>query len=188
MTETVDGLPNADNEAAIRAFREELLAENWPDAETVARQLGSRVDTGAAFGTQCERGSEANLPPFRVWAGRDRGGYRYPPFQFLQDGSLNPKAFELLRALARQPDLHPSHDKGGWERAFWLYVPRGRLSVRALALHRAKPEELRTIPYHFSDLPDAARTPAEVFPTDSQAVIDLASDEANELSPYAGIG
>ena len=50
-------------------------------------------------------------------------GYRYPPFQFLKGGLVNPRLSELMEALALQPGLHPSYDKSGWERAFWLYQP-----------------------------------------------------------------
>lgn len=115
---------NTDDVAAVQHFRSTLLAQDWPSAVTIGRTIeGSAV--------------------FRVWAGRDYGGYRYPPFQFLKSGSVNPKLAELMDALARRSDLHPSHDKSGWERAFWLYQPRGRLSLQALALRAATPREVR---------------------------------------------
>lgn len=154
---------NADDVAAIQHFRSMLLAHDWPDAATIGRTIvGSAV--------------------FRVWAGRDHGGYRYPPFQFLTSGSVNPRLTELMDALGRRPDLHPGHDKSGWERAFWLYQPRGRLSRQALALRAATPREVREDPGRFVILPDDGRTPAEVFPDDAQAVIDLANEEADQLS------
>lgn len=154
---------NADDVAAIQHFRSMLLAQDWPDAVTIGRTIeGSAV--------------------FRVWAGRDRGGYRYPPFQFLKNGSVNPKLPVLMDALARQPHLHPINDKSGWERAFWLYQPRGRLSLRALALRAAKPREVRNDPERFAVLSNDGRTPAAVFPDDAQAVIDLANDDADQLS------
>jgi len=88
---------NADDVAGIERFREALLAQNWPDSEAIRQD----PEGSLAFG---------------VWAGRDRGGYRYPPFQFLKGGSVNPKLSGLMDALARQPHLHPSNDKSGWER------------------------------------------------------------------------
>lgn len=155
---------NADDIAGIEHFREALLAQNWPDSEAIRQDL---------------EGS----PAFGVWAGRDRGGYRYPPFQFLKGGSVNPKLSGLMDALARQPHLHPSNDKSGWERAFWLYQPRGRLSLQALALRAANPQEVRKDPERFAVLPNDGRTPAAVFPDDFQAVIDLAHEDADQLSP-----
>lgn len=164
MRPTISVELNANDVAAIHDFRSMLLAQNWPDAASVGRDIeGSAV--------------------FRVWAGRDQGGYRYPPFQFLKNGSVNPKLPELLEALARQPHLHPTHDKSGWERAFWLYQPRGCLSLQALALRAAMPREVREDPSRFAILPKDGRTPAAVFPGDAQAVIDLANDDADQLSP-----
>lgn len=182
MHASTDVAPNADDVAAIWNFRETLLAQNWPDSEAVGRILGSNKDAGAESKASRDRESEDNWI-FGVWAGRNRGGYRYPPFQFLKGGSVNPKLSELMDALARQPDLHPGHDKSGWERAFWLYQPRGRLSVRALALRTAKPEEVLDNLERFTVLPDDARTPAEVFSDDNQAVIDLANEDADQLAP-----
>lgn len=165
--------PTAEDAAAIWRLREELLALNWPASSHEGRSPTNYADT-------CGKMGLADTPAFRVWAGRDRGGYRYPPFQFLGDGSVNPKMGELMEALARQPQLHPGNDKSGWERAFWLYLPRGRLSTRALALRAATLEEVLEAPGRFAAMPDVARTPAEVFPDAHQAVIDLANDDANQ--------
>lgn len=176
MHVSTDVEPNADDVAAIWNLRETLLALNWLDSKTVGRILGSSTDAGA----EPKRWCDGNLI-FRVWAGRNRGGYRYPPFQFQKGGSVNPKLSELMDALARQPDLCPSQDKSGWERAFWLYQSRGRLSVQALALRAAKLEEVMVELEHFAALPNDARTPAEVFPDDYQAVIDLANEDADQL-------
>jgi hypothetical protein len=185
MHASTDVAPNADDVAAIWNFRETLLAQNWPDSEAVGGILGSNKDAGAESKEKPNRGSQDKLI-FSVWAGRDRGGYRFPPFQFLEGGLVNPKLAELMDALARQLYLHPDHDKSGWERCFWLYQPRGRLSVQALALHNAKFEEVQEDPERFAALPNDARTPAEVFPDDYQAVIDLANEDANQLASDLG--
>ncbi len=111
-------------------------------------------------------------------AGRDRGGYRHPDFQFLPSGSVHPRLPELLDALARPSGLAPPRDRSGWERAYWLYQPRGRLSAQALALRAAAPEQLRANAEHFAALDTAARTPAELFLADPQAVIDLAHEDS----------
>lgn len=177
MRAATDVAPDADDVAAIWNFRETLLAQNWPDSKTVGRILGNSTDAGAKSKANLERERNGNQI-FGVWAGRSRGGYRYPPFQFLEGGLVNPKLAELMDVLARQVYLHPDHDKSGWERCFWLYQPRGRLSVQALALHNAKFEEVQEDPERFAALPNDARTPAEVFPDDYQAVIDLANGDA----------
>jgi hypothetical protein len=179
---STDVEPNADDVAAIWSLRETLLAQDWPDSETLGRILGRTADTGEASKASCDLGNEGNLM-FRVWAGRDRGGYRYPPFQLLKSGLVHPKLPELMEALARQPRLEPHHDKSGWERAFWLYQPRGRLSIQALALRDAEFREVSEDPQRFAALPNDARTPAEVFPDDCQAVIELANEDADQLTP-----
>lgn len=170
----------ADDIAAIWSLREELLALNWPNAvpdEALKPASDAEVSVEAR--------SAVHLT-FRVWAGYDRGGYRYPPFQFLKGGLVSPKLSELMDALARQPQLHPDNDKSGWERAFWLYQPRGRLSERALALRAAKFQGVKENSERFAAMPDVARTPAEVFPCDHQSVIDLANEDAGQLAPESG--
>lgn len=165
----------SDDVAAIWRLREELFAQNWPASIPGGQKPANNADT-------CGGPGEAAPPAFRVWAGRDRGGYRYPPFQFVGDGSVNPKLGELMGALARQPQLHPDNDKSGWERAFWLYLPRGRLSEQALALRATTLEEVLKDPRRFAAIPNVARTPAEVFMLAYQAVIDLANDDADQLA------
>lgn len=169
--------PNDDAEAL--SFRESLLALHWPDSKTVGRQLGS-TGTGVEARVSRER---ADGTLFGVWAGRARGGYQHPTFQFLPSGSPHPRLPDLLDALARRPDLTPAADRSGWERAFWLYQPRGRLSEQALAMRAAAPEQFRADPERFAALPDSPRTPADVFQLDPQAVIDLARDDAAAQVP-----
>lgn len=167
------------DDAAVLSFRESLLALDWPDSRAVGRQLGSS-GTGAESRVSRERTAGAL---FGVWAGRDRGGYRHPDFQFISSGSVHERLPELLDALARQSSLTHAKDRTGWKRAFWLYQPRGRLSVQALALRAAAPAQLRADPARFAALDTTARTPAEVFASDPQAVIDLARDDAAALVP-----
>jgi len=173
--------PTADDVAAIWSLREELLAQNWPASGPGAWKPA--VNDADACG---RKGLVDNLA-FRVWAGRDRGGYRYPPFQFLTDGSVNPKLQELMGVLERQPQLHPDNDKSGWERALWLYLPRGSLSERSLALRAARLEEVVEAPGRFAAISDVARTPAEVFLDAPQAVIDLANDDADQHVPESAM-
>ncbi len=180
VTLVIGQRPGPEDEPAVRSFRDSLLAREWPDSQAVGRQLGSTSGTGAEQRVSRERAAGTL---FGVWAGRDRGGYRHPDFQFLPSGSVHNRLPELLDALARQPGLTKAADRSGWERAFWLYQPRGRLSAQALALRAASPEQVRADPERFSSLDTSARTPAEVFPTDPQAVIDLARDDATAQTP-----
>ncbi|MBB6244446.1 hypothetical protein [Rhodanobacter sp. MP1X3] len=181
MHASTDFGPNADDVAAIWNLRETLLAQNWPDSETIGSILGLTANAHAESKATSDRGNE-DTPMFGVWAGRDRGGYRYPPFQFLKSGLVHPQLLELMEALARQPGLHPRYDKSGWERAFWLYQPRKRLSVQALELRAAKLKEVQENPERFATLANDARTPAEVFSDDCLAVIDLANEDADQLT------
>ena len=86
--------------------------------------------------------------------------------------------------MANITGLSAAEDKSGWQRVFWLYQPRGRLSAQALALRAAALAQVRADPERFAKLDTAARTPAEVFPTDPQAVIDLARDDATAQTPH----
>ncbi|GAB3785805.1 hypothetical protein GCM10028797_16760 [Dyella agri] len=55
--------------------------------------------------------------------------------------------------------------------------------MQALALRAAKPQELRKDPERFAFLSNDGRIPAAVFPDDFQLVIDLANEDADQLSP-----
>lgn len=178
-TVQIGGSADPQDDAAVLSFRESLLALDWPDSQAVGRQLGS---TGSGAESRVSRERAAGTL-FGVWAGRDRGGYRHPTFQFLPSGSVHERLPELLDALARQSGLTQAADRTGWERAFWLYQPRGRLSAQALALRAAAPAQLRADPARFAALDTVARTPAAVFASDPQAVIDLARDDAAALVP-----
>ena len=165
----------ADFEAAMR-YRDELLRLGWPDCKAVGVMLGSKP-TGAEARASRERSAGRLLG---VWAGRDTG-YVYPDFQFLDSGAVNPRVAELLDAMANITGLSAAEDKSGWQRVFWLYQPRGRLSKQAIALRRAAPEQVRADPARFDKLETAPRTPEDVFPHDPQAVIDLAREDAQAL-------
>ncbi|MCK9366595.1 MAG: hypothetical protein M0P72_05550 [Metallibacterium scheffleri] len=100
-----------------------------------------------------------------------------PRFQFLPDGRVHPKLPELLEALAQIPSYSPDQDPGGWGRMAWLYGSTAFLSERTLAEEASEDG----IAPNEADLDTAARTPAEVFPIDPDAVIALARAEAAAL-------
>ncbi|GLQ87694.1 hypothetical protein [Dyella flagellata] len=108
-----------------------------------------------------------------IWDDKEHCFY-YPPFQFLEDGSLNPKLPALLLALSEIPSYRPAEDAGGWGRFDWLDGLRGSMSLRDLA------EELSEtgIAEHEDLLSLEARRPAEVFLTQPDAVIGLALRDA----------
>lgn len=83
--------------------------------------------------------------------------WRYPDFQFLPNGRLNPRVKELLNALELHPDFKADKDRGGWHRAFW---PHG--VTRGLAAPDGRP-----------------RIAAEVFREDPDAVIAFAIKDAH---------
>lgn len=167
----------ADRQAAVRQ-RDELLQLEWPRSKAVGVMLGSKP-TGAEARASRERSAGRLLG---AWAGRDKG-YVHPEFQFVDSGTVNPRVIDLLDAMANNPGLSAAQDKNGWQRVFWLYQPRGRLSKQAMALRRATPEQLLSDPGRFEKLEDAPRTPADVFPHDPQAVIDLAREDALAQTP-----
>lgn len=164
--------------AAAVERRKQLLDMDWPDSKQVGAMLGSK-ETGAETRASRER-SNGNV--LGVWAGRDTG-YVHPDFQFLASGGVNPRVADLLDALANNPGMSPPLDKSGWQRAFWLYQPRGQLSEQALAVARIPLESLPSRADELVGLDDTPRTPAEVFAGNEQAVIDLARHDARDLTP-----
>ena len=162
----------ADRQAAVQQ-RDELLQLEWPGSKAVGVMLGSKP-TGAEARAGRER-SDGRL--LGAWAGRGVG-YVHPDFQFVDSGTVHPRMVDLLDAMASNPGFSTTQDKSGWQRVFWLYQPRGRLSKQAMALRRAAPEQFMSDPSPFEKLDDAPRTAADVFPHDPQAVIDLARKDA----------
>lgn len=141
----------ADPVAAAAAFREELLDRGWPTSDQVGQHNHASARNKAQWAADKRTAGEL----LGVWSPRDRS-YRHPDFQF-EGGLLNPKVKPLLVELAKVPGLSPKDDPTGWRRTFWLYGGR-----TALAKH---PE-------------GSPRTPAEVFPHDPDAVIELARVDA----------
>ena len=90
---------------------------------------------------------------------------------------MHPKLPELLEALAQIPSYEPDQDPGGWGRIAWIYGSSALLSERALAEEASEDG----IAPNEADLDTAARTPAEVFPINPDAVIALARAEAAAL-------
>jgi hypothetical protein len=113
---TVAAEPEDPHQAAI-AFRNELLARNWPDGKSVAALLGMAVDV--ANPNQYAYRLRRNGTLFGVWSPSERS-YRYPDFQF-EHGMLRPEVEDLLAVLPVK------EDKGGWRIAFWLFSPHALL-------------------------------------------------------------
>lgn len=139
-------------QAAAVAAQEELLARGWPTPAEVGRANGSQLDDPARWAkNKCDAGELLGVwsPAENMW--------RYPDFQFLPNGCLNPRVKELLNALELHPDFKADKDRDGWHRAFWLHG-----ATRGLAGPDGSP-----------------RIAAEVFLEDPDAVIALAIKDAH---------
>jgi hypothetical protein len=130
---------DASQQAAID-FRDQLLDLDWPDGKRVALMAGTQSATNPNQYAARLRSLRRLLG---VWAAQ-RKTFVHPTFQFDRLGQLRPEVGELLDIL---PD---KDDRGGWERAFWLYSPHGLLE---------------------------GKTPADVFTDDPQRVIAVAKRE-----------
>lgn len=103
---------------AALAFRDELLANRWPDDTRVAELIGVPRSQDAVGHIRDLRSSGALLG---VWSDAQRR-YVYPWFQFDLNGALVPGIASLVENL-------PGPDDGeGWRRAFWLYSPHALLN------------------------------------------------------------
>lgn len=173
--------PSTPEQLAI-ARRDALLAraraEAWPESDAVGQMLGSQSPTAGRQRATRERAAGHLLG---LWSAGERTFY-HPRFQFLPDGRVHPKLSELLEALAQLPAYAPEDDPGGWGRIAWLYGSSPSLSQRSLA-------EAATeggIAPHESALDPTPRTPADVFPTDPDAVIALAREHAAAIRDRHG--
>lgn len=126
---------------ATESFRDEMLANNWPDDVAVAKM--ARLATSENIELSAAR-LRSNRALFGVWVAQERA-FRYPDVQFDAQGNIRPEVADLLKVL---PD--EDEDRGGWRRAFWLYSPHALLD---------------------------GRTPAEVFQSRPQLVVDVARRE-----------
>jgi len=133
--ETVD----VAHQAAID-FRNRLLDLNWPDGKRVAQLAGAQSVTNPnQYATRLR--SQRRL--LGVWSAQ-RKTFFHPMFQFDRLGQLRPEVEKILEVLPNKDD------RGGWERAFWLYSPHALLE---------------------------GKTPADVFVGDPQKVIAVAQKE-----------
>jgi len=121
-------------------FRNRLLKKKWPDGKRVAQMAGTQIGTNPNQYAARLRSQGLLLG---VWVAHDRS-YVHPDFQFDRSGRARPEVAELLKIL---PGMD---DRGGWQRAFWLYSPHALLE---------------------------GKTPAEVFATQAERVIEVARRE-----------
>ncbi len=179
---------------AEEARRETLLAKQWPTSIAVGQRAGSQSSNPSQW-TKARRDSKQLLGVWDLSAKT----FRHPDFQFESDGRIKLKVKELLAALAEHPRMTAETDPDGWRRAYWLYQPFRSLSRRYLAFEalknaggadalRGTPEEAAAFMTELLDAGGApedkqARTPAEVFAENPEAVIELAKKAAAEARP-----
>lgn len=128
------------NTVSAIQFRDELLKRGWPDAHRVAELAGKTLGPEAATYAIRARASEGLLG---VWSAACHC-FLYPDFQFHGSGAIRKDVARLLAVLPGKDD------RGGWRRAFWLYLPHVLLGNR---------------------------TPAEVFIDEPGRVINVAREE-----------
>lgn len=170
------------------ARRATLLAQGWPTSS----EAGVRAGKASSNPGQWAKDARDAGRLLGVWD-ESRRTFIHPDFQFAPDGSLLPEVRELMAAMATHPEWSTEANVNGWRRAYWLYQPFRSLSRRALAFAASNPKG-RGDPLH--DSPEGAlammdewldlgapedalaRTPAEVFAENPQAVIALARQTA----------
>ncbi|MEM5341464.1 hypothetical protein [Paraburkholderia azotifigens] len=103
----------ADQRAFALAFRDRLLAKDWPDSAQIGARLCVSAREAAAYVHRLR--TEGII--FGVWS-EPRQRYVYPDFQFDREGRPVPDMATLLAIL---PDR--GAESGGWDRAWWFYWP-----------------------------------------------------------------
>jgi hypothetical protein len=181
-------------DSPAEARRKTLLALDWPTSAEAAQRFGATAKNTAQWAK--DRRDAGQL--LGVWDSGKRT-YRHPDFQFDETGALRPEVQALLTALAANPAWTAQADANGWRRAYWLYQPFRSLSERAMHFARMHPPGAATA---LHDTPDGAaamleqwqdaradyslaRTPAEVFAEDPDAVVRFAWQHAGDPSATA---
>lgn len=108
--------PSVDTNDRANARREMLLAQRWPTSADVGRSAGGLTENPAQW-------TKAQRDAGRLLGGWDErtGTFRYPPFQFDDEGHVRPMVTVLLQALAEHPNRTAETDPGGWRRIYWLF-------------------------------------------------------------------
>jgi hypothetical protein len=115
---------SAPAEIAGRTLLEQLLADRmrFTDSSTVGRALtgNPQHNNPKMAATRARKAGEI----FGVW---DGNAYRYPLFQFSEDGNPWPQAKALIDVLPRDAD------GSGRDAALWLFAPDAALDERTPA-------------------------------------------------------
>jgi hypothetical protein len=158
----------SDHEVAV-GMREDLLDRDcWLTSAQVHERMRG-VERKPALFTSKKRVLNRL---FGVWSHRCES-HMHPDFQFVGD-RVHARLHELLAALHCAPAFQPTVDKGGWERAFWLFQPRGELSRQVLAGATATGGSVGARALMLSRIDATPRAPVDVFASQPEAVIALA--------------
>lgn len=105
------------------AVRRRELAQDWPKAAEVSRQLGSTAENGSHRANQLRRDGQL----LGVWLPHEQA-YRFPDWQFGADGAPVPGLAELL-TLLRGPGGMDTVERrtSGWGEVEWFLTPHALL-------------------------------------------------------------
>lgn len=122
----------------LSALREEIRAAvPMLSAAEIARAAGSSTRNPRVYGQRLREQS--------ALAVRDANSFRFPAFQFLENGKLHPRMKDVLQVI--HASRSPEEIDDGWPTMIWMYAPTGLL---------------------------AGRRPMDVFVDDAEAVVTAA--------------
>lgn len=162
----------------------QLLQRAWPTAEQVGQRWGV-----AATQVDEERRQQRLLG---VWDPA-LAAYRYPPFQFDEQGQPRPHV-ATLTALLNQWVRPSTPEQESWNMASWLFQPFHSLSRASVTFHQTSHPELRASPEEALAFLDqvlanqspedrAARTPESAFSEHPNAVLTRVARAIWEIQP-----
>lgn len=105
--------------ADAAAERRRALAQDWPTAADVSRQLGSTAENGSHRANQLRRDGQL----LGVWLPHEQA-YRFPAWQFGADGAAVPGLAELLTLLRGPGGMNTAERRtSGWGEVEWFLTP-----------------------------------------------------------------
>ncbi len=105
----------------LSALREEIRAAvPMLSATEIARAAGNSTNNPRVYGQRLREQS--------ALAVRDANSFKFPAFQFLENGKLHPRMKDVLQII--HAGRSPEEIEDGWPTMIWMYAPTGLLSGR----------------------------------------------------------